>query len=321
MIRHHACSIDKVCDLTGTLSKTLYSVLALGPSFVCPDNRSSEAHFLENYDRWCLNPACNTECFCEKRFNPYSAMEVWAVKALGEAKRSTDVLKKADKGNCFVNMSCEQYEAMAELQLSKPAYTTLDPTAHARAMEDVAELIETISRTEGTFYNKHKGNFTAVAKRNKYLYFMPKIHKTFVDSPLGLIPPGRPITDAKYAEGSALDSLFHDLIKPIRAAIDTTVLGTLEAIIKIRNFQRTHGDAYKATFLTFDITDLYTNIPIKEALAFVKRELVKRKIVSKRLAHFLCLGLSSGRYMLRKPVICLFSTLPATTVLNLRREC
>jgi hypothetical protein len=71
--------------------------------------------------------------------------------------------------------------------------------------------------------------------------------------------------------------VFYKTIKGIRNEIPTTVLGSLEAIIKIEKLQRELRDRNENNdfcILTFDVEDMYTSIPVPEAMKMI-RELLK----------------------------------------------
>ena len=93
-----------------------------------------------------------------------------------------------------------------------------------------------------------------------------------VDSTQGKIYPGRPITDAVKTFGSKLEKLFSKLIQPIRNSIKCTIQGSLECLLRLEKFARVNKVNYyndqapNLCFLTFDVEDLYTNVPIKDAM-------------------------------------------------------
>ena len=86
--------------------------------------------------------------------------------------------------------------------------------------------------------------------------------------------------------GSKLDKLFSKLIQPIRNSITCTIQGSLECLLRLEKFARERGvhlkDNHKPNlcFVTFDVEDLYTNVPIKEAMNIIKKELCRRKIIT-----------------------------------------
>ena len=107
-----------------------------------------------------------------------------------------------------------------------------------------------------------------------------------MDSSQGKIYPGCPLTDAVKTYGSNLDKLFSKLIQQMRNSIRCTILGSLECLLRLEKFAPDHNvDTYnehvpKLCFLTFDVEDLNTNVPIKEAMNIIKVELCKRKIIT-----------------------------------------
>ena len=105
-------------------------------------------------------------------------------------KRKDIVIKKADKGNAFVALTIPQYEAMANIQLSKNAY---DQNPKMETITGNQNRIKTyltdIEKNNPAFFKKHKKFFQIDGERDKHIYFLPKIHKKMVDSTQGKIYP------------------------------------------------------------------------------------------------------------------------------------
>ena len=269
-LKAHRCTIDEVCDLSKTLTINAKRILGKGPSYIPLDNKDAERQLDENHSRWCPN---KDSCSCTIQFTKYQGDQLWALEALKELGETELIVKKADKGNCFVTMTLEQYKAIANMQLKKKAYKEVNWKEHEVAMNDLEEMTYILH----TKFSSDTASFRLVDKplRRKQIYFLPKIHKKYVDTPIGPLPPGRPITDAKFTQGSALDGFFCSMLKPLRAKIETTVLGSLEAVIRVEGLQRKMAKEQlkEITFLTFDIVDLYTSIPVKEAMEDIQEQL------------------------------------------------
>ena len=281
-IRFHKCKIKEVVDLSGKLNKQEFKLLSKGTGYIPKSLKNAKKTLLSDSLEWAwpINKdnvdLCLTKC-CNKDYN-----------TMLELKKRKDILiKKADKGNAFVAMTLPHYEAMAYKQLSKKAYE------HDPSLETIKEIqnrirnyIKDIQSNNLLFAKRYKRYLNLEGARDKNIYFLPKIHKIPIDSDQGKIYPGRPITDAVKTFGSKLDKLFSILIQPIRDSISCTILGSLECLLKLEKVSRTLGVNMKddnkpnLCFLTFDVEDLYTNVPIKEALHIIKVELCKRKIVT-----------------------------------------
>ena len=146
----------------------------------------------------------------------------------------------------------------------------------------IKTYIADIEKHNPPFYKKYKKFFRIDGEREKHVYFLLKIHKQIMDSTQSKIYPGRPITDAVRTFGSKIDKFFSKLIQPIRNSIKCTIQGGLECLLRLEKFARDQNvNTYNEhvpnlSFLTFDVEDLYTNVPIKKAMNIIKIELCKR---------------------------------------------
>ena len=281
-LKLHACKIKEVVDLSGKLTKQESKLLAKGTGYIPKSTKTGKKYLLEDGNEWGwpINndnvDICLTRC-CNKDFNTMSLLK----------KRNDIVIKKADKGNAFVALTIPQYEAMANIQLEKNAYDK-NPKMESilENQNRIKNYIIDIEKHNPVFFKKYKKYFQIDGEREKHIYFLPKIHKKMVDSAQGKIYPGRPITDAVKTFGSKLDKLFSKLIQPIRNNIKCTIQGSLECLLRLEKFARDHNvneqneHIPNLCFLTFDVEDLYTNVPIKDAMNIIKIELCKRKIVT-----------------------------------------
>ena len=269
-------------DLSGKLSKQEFKLLSKGTGYIPKSLKNARKTLLkDSFDwAWPINKdnveLCLTKC-CNKDYNTMLELK----------KRKDFLIKKADKGNAFVAMTIPQYEAMAYKQLSKKAYEhNPSPETIKDNQNRIRNYIKDIQTNNPFFFKRYKKYFNIEGEREKNIYFLPKIHKTPIDTAQGKIYPGRPITDAVKTFGSKLDKLFSILIQPIRDSITCTILGSFECLLKLEKVSRSLGVNQKdenkpnLCFLTFDVEDLYTNVPIKEALHIIKVELCKRKIVT-----------------------------------------
>ena len=157
--------------------------------------------------------------------------------------------------------------------MEKEAYGTSNDKNLEQSKEDIAQMIETIKGLYPDFYNRHRNLFGKTPIRDRYIYFLPKVHKPLNDG----IYPGRPITDTFGTYGTTLDNIFTIYATKIRDTKTTTTLGSLETVINLEQFSAMKFNQ-KWVFLTFDIEDLYTNIPITDALEISTAELIKKNI-------------------------------------------
>ena len=211
----------------------------------------------------------------------YRKDELVHTRNIRNLKRKTQIIfKKADKGNGLVAMTREQYITMGDRYLQKTAYGPIDEETIEQSKEDIQQLVETIKGRHPDVYVRHRILFETKSFRERYIYFLPKIHKTINDG----MYPGRPITDTFGTFGITLDKIFTLYATRLRSTITTTTMGSLETIIKLEQFSKRRFNE-KWIFLTFDIVDLYTNISITEALEIVHLEICRENILEKPIAH------------------------------------
>ena len=100
------------------------------------------------------------------------------------------------------------------------------------------------------------------------------------------IYPGRPIIYTFGTYGNTLDEIFTIYATKIRDTITTTTVGSLETVFELEPFSERKLNE-TCVFPSFDIEDLYQNIPIAHALEFFRTELIKNGILGKPLSRLL----------------------------------
>ena len=113
------------------------------------------------------------------------------------------------------------------------------------------------------------------------LYGLPKIHKPSI--PIRPVVSYVNVPTQKIA--TALNDTFRSLIK---FQPTYSVINSLQFIEKVKNIRIPHN----ATLTSFDVTSLFTNIPISDTLAIIEDTLFKNKInptiITEVLASFKC---------------------------------
>ena len=97
-----------------------------------------------------------------------------------------------------------------------------------------------------------------------HLYFLPKVHKPST--------PLRPIMAGMKSSTIKISKWLDNLLRPIfdRLAIDTTVLNGVELVKKIERWSA-NNLIMTTSFVTMDVTDLYTMIPQEGGVTAIKR--------------------------------------------------
>ena len=95
---------------------------------------------------------------------------------------------------------------------------------------------------------------------------LPKIHKTF-DS----LPSFRPIIDTTGTAYQPVAKYLAKLLNPI-VTNEFTVKGSFDAVTHINNILRNlFNDGYR--FVSFDVTSLFTNIPLKKTVNIILKRI------------------------------------------------
>lgn len=202
-----------------------------------------------------------------KRWN-ISLQEKQAIKDL--ANNKSIVIKPADKGSGVVIMNTHDYILEAHRQLSDTNFYELlnsDLTTEFTLEIDTylkrMYLNKEIDKKAYQFLSP--SNYEATAGR---FYLLPKIHKGV--SP----PPGRPIISAIKSPTERISQFLDHFLQPGLINIKSYVKDTghfLYLIDQITGLDNT------CLLVSFDVTSLYTNVPLEEARRAVASSLLKTR--------------------------------------------
>jgi hypothetical protein len=278
---HHTICPNAV-DLSKSLDQDTLKLLNKGPNFIPKRRRDIDKALSDNRDLGWLESAAQVVKYFPKTPDEHMIIKV---------KKLNIIIKKADKGSVFVAMSEAQYLEMANHQLSKNVYGPADTKIHDEHKFEIESRLELIKQFDKDFYlgKLRKGPKLGIRAaplpcRVRSLYFQPKIHKKFRDSDIGPIPVGRPILDSFKTEYSNIDKVYMYAIQPLIDLAHTVAQGTLEVIIKLRTFFNYNAlkfsDENPPIFVSFDVVDLYTNIPVLSALNLARDLLIEHNFIS-----------------------------------------
>lgn len=177
------------------------------------------------------------------------------------------VIRKTDKSKVFHLGNLDDYKQKAEKYMQKTkAYESLG------CINPLESLVEkTNNFLYGLWCNKHisqrqYGRLKVDKEQAElaHLYFLPKAHKP--NTPL------RPIMAGMKSPTISISKWLDNLLRPIfdRLAIDTTVLNGVELLKKIERWS-VNNLIMTTSFVTMDVTDLYTMIPQEGGVTAIKR--------------------------------------------------
>ncbi|XP_070555267.1 uncharacterized protein [Ptychodera flava] len=180
-------------------------------------------------------------------------------------KRNDIVIKPADKGSSIVIMNKSHYVSEAEKILNNPKhYKQLrsDPTNRINKIIRVAIEEE---YKEGNICKDTRDYLICTNQNPGKFYMLPKIHKPDI--------PFRPMVSTINHPTQKISEYVDHYLQPLVSTPPSYIKDTTHFLQRIQNL----GQVPKGSILaTFDVTSLYTNIPIDEGIAACQKVLDKR---------------------------------------------
>lgn len=174
-------------------------------------------------------------------------------------KENDAILTKADKGNSIVIIKKNDYQHKVSTFLEKGKFKLLtkDPTETFTKTTN-----STISKCKSVT-QKDKISLKMPNPKSPTLRAQPKTHKQDI--------PIRPIVNFRQAPTYNLCKYLHSKIKHnINLNNTVNVSNTYELIDKIKDINIPQN----SLFLSFDVNDMYTNIPIDETIEILEQQLI-----------------------------------------------
>ena len=191
-------------------------------------------------------------------------------KALKDLERLDDVvILPADKGNATVLMMKDDYDSKLMGMLGSDTYSILnkDPTKTQEAkLTRELKRLERTGEVPNELYNKIR----PVGSKPPRLYGLPKIHKANV--------PLRPIVACINSPCYNLSKYVTKLISPLAGKSDSYVKNSEHFISMIKDLNLGPDE----TLVSFDVSSLFTNVPVDEAVEVIHDMLVKDETLDER---------------------------------------
>jgi len=177
------------------------------------------------------------------------------------------IITKSDKSNTTVIMNLEEYDRKVKDFLSNDKYKTLnqDPTQkYSKITNDLINKSKILKAD-----NQH--NIKMTNPKAPILRGQPKTHKEDI--------PIRPIVNFRRAPTYKLCKYLNNKIKNnIHWDNNYSIKNTSELVDKIKNIQIPKN----CMFLSFDVKDMYSNIPIQETVQILEHDLLTSETLSKQ---------------------------------------
>ena len=190
--------------------------------------------------------------------------------ALNQLRKDKDrVILTADKGIAMVVLDKEDYNNKARDLLNTPAYKEIprDPTNRIKA-----QLITKLRRIkkdrkldEGTYRTMYPTSWVPPK-----FYGLPKIHKTGT--------PLRPIVSSRDSVTYRVARVLSKVIQPLVGKSPHHIQSTSDFVSKAKGFTLQLGECLSS----YDVTSLFTSVPIDPALNVIKDLLEKDEKLNDR---------------------------------------
>ena len=192
------------------------------------------------------------------------------VRALQELKTKKHiVIKPADKGSAVVILSRDQYKFEVERQLSDTIYyKKLDKPIFMDTIPMVIKIVDSLKKKK--FINAKQRQYLIgnSQPRERRFYILPKLHKDPEKWTIPYeIPPGRPIVSDCGSETYFTAEFLDYYLNPLSIRHPAYIKDTYH-FLEIVHKLRIPSNSY---FFSFDVDNLYTNIPIQAGIDCIRR--------------------------------------------------
>ena len=172
------------------------------------------------------------------------------------------IILPADKGSATVVMSKEDYDRKVMALLNTPTYRRLprDPTASQESkISRTLHKLKTEKKLPLRVYDKLRPSGSQPPR----IYGLPKIHKPDV--------PLRPMVSCINSPTYRVSQHISALISPLAGHTETAVKNSA-ALVEELGHERVTQDEL---LVNFDVSSLFTNVPVSEAVEVI-REMLRR---------------------------------------------
>ena len=270
-----------VINLSKTsLTKAQESVLAKGPNYAITPTHIPNVDYITTIES--VHPKLKEEEAMELRADVNSLLRKAKVLkvnltkqdwiGLSQLKKDKErVILTADKGVAMVIMDREDYNNKAQELLNSPAYRSLprDPTNKIKAQ--LITKFRKIKKERNLDEATYRAMYPTSCVLPKF-YGLPKIHKT-----------GNPLRPIVSSRGSVTYGVAKVISKVCKLLVDKSPnhkQSTSDFVSKAKGLTLLHGECLSS----YDVTSLFTSVPIDPALNIIRDLLEKDDKLNDRMA-------------------------------------
>jgi len=171
------------------------------------------------------------------------------------------VITKADKGNCTVILDTSAYTKKMDTLISEGPYKVLPKDPTMKIEKEVKSMCQKLVKLGHLSKNDYKF-ICSTHTVSPIIYGLPKIHKQ--DCPL------RPIVSFVGSPTYNLSKFLNRILKSLTKDSRYSVKNSADFIDRIRGIDT---NLQELQLVSFDVTSLFTKVPIQDTMAIIKEEL------------------------------------------------
>lgn len=183
------------------------------------------------------------------------------IKNLTNRKEIT--ILKADKGNATVIMNTTDYHNKVKGLIDNGPYSVLteDPTNKIlKKLKSIYKRLKDSKRIDNDLYNKMIDCNPRISK----FFGLPKIHKKDI--------PFRPINDYRNSVHYKISRTLNNIISPTNQDLEfSNIKNSYKMMETLQDLQIPEN----CIFVSFDVTSLYTNLPIQDSILAIQERLLE----------------------------------------------
>ena len=254
------------------------SVLAKGPNFAVTPRQPPYLEYITAIEAACTKLSqqdaeelrADINRVLRSSHPPKPNLTKAQMSALRELERDRDrIVLTADKGVAMVVMDRQDYINKANHLLNQNTYKiiTKDPTNSIK--NKLINILKTIKTKSGLGTSTYKSMYPTGCVPSKF-YGLPKIHKP--DTPL------RPIVSSCGSVTYGVAKELAKILKPLVGQSPHHINSTQDFVEQAKHFKLESGECLSS----YDVSALFTSVPIDPALNIIKDLLVKDNTLKER---------------------------------------